>query len=120
MSRRWLRPVAFLVLAIFLIASTPGIARAILWRVGCSCFHGEHGCSHADDVSSCDALNLGVGAHCEDDADAEYPDSPHCPLGPGCPNPICWCQVAHALYYVATPVSSVAMFVFVGPSLVEP
>jgi hypothetical protein len=108
MPRCWLRPAALLTLALFPIASTPGLARSLLWGgVGSGC--GEQGCS-----SPCcrgfglptvlpghNALSKPVHADChEEDGDEgrDCPGRPFGPFDPGCPNPSCWCHAAHALY----------------------
>jgi hypothetical protein len=95
MCRRWLRPVALVTLAFFLIASTPGAAHLLLRAVG-----GQgHRCSGCP--CSCCGGHAEGDDHEEDEDSADHPASP---FGSDCPNPTCWCHVAQAAYCPAAAV----------------
>jgi hypothetical protein len=102
----WLRPFAWLSLVVFPITSMPGVSAVLLRHAGSAVVGCRDGCP----CHGPEEVKGSCGPKCLTGSEREGPASQHptCPFSPCCPNPTCWCHVAHTPCCLPSAVAVVA------------
>jgi hypothetical protein len=116
----WQRLSASVTLVVFLITSTPGAAQAASGyfrgsATPCSCPF----CSDPAGDDDCKDDGDHPGRVCRPDRPSPEKHGPASPFDPYCPNPACWCHVAHTAYCPDGPFTLLIELHCQGPNVAE-